>query len=172
MSPLPIPGRHVDLDYDMTIIPFLQKVIGNSYESRHVKGSYYENNSYPFRSTKDAGAILVAGSDAPVNTRDPQPFVNMAIAVTRRIPGQPAFNPSEAISIREVLEAYTINGARFLGRDAEIGSLEAGKSADFVILDRDILALADGGHADDIAKTRVLETWFRGRRVYRADAAK
>jgi len=162
---------NVDLDYDMTVIPFLQKMIGNSYESRHVPGSYYEKNTYPVRSTKNAGAILVAGSDAPVNTRDPQPFVNMAIAVTRRIPGQPALNPSEAITIREVLEAYTINGARFLGRDTEIGSLVPGKSADFVILDRDIIALADGDHADDIAKTRVLETWFRGKQVYRAKDA-
>ncbi|MGA2841981.1 MAG: amidohydrolase family protein [Steroidobacteraceae bacterium] len=162
---------NVDLDYDMTVIPFLQKMIGNSYESRHVPGSYYEKNSYPVRSTKDAGAILMAGSDAPVNTRDPQPFVNMATAVTRRIPGQPALNPSEAITIREVLEAYTINGARFLGRDTEIGSLVPGKSADFVILDRDIIALADGDHADDIANTRVLETWFRGKRVYRAKDA-
>jgi predicted amidohydrolase YtcJ len=161
----------VELDYDMTVIPFLQKVIGNSYESRHVPGSYYENNSYPVRSTKAAGAILVAGSDAPVNTRDPQPFVNMAVAVTRRIPGQPVFNPLQTISIREVLAAYTIDGARFLGRDAEIGSLEPGKSADFVMLDRDILALADGGHADDIANTHVLETWFRGKRVYRAKDA-
>jgi hypothetical protein len=70
-----------------------------------------------------------------------------------------------------VLEAYTINGARFLGRDTEIGSLVPGKSADFVILDRDIIALADGDHADDIANTRVLETWFRGKRVYRAKDA-
>ena len=158
----------VDLDYDMTVIPFLQKVIGNTYESRHVRGSYYEENSYPVRSTKAAGAILVAGSDAPVNTRDPQPFANMAIAVTRHIPGEPVLNPQQTITIREVLDAYTINGARFLGRDAEIGSLEPGKSADFVILDRDIVALADGGHADDIAGTHVLETWFRGKRVYRA----
>ena len=70
-----------------------------------------------------------------------------------------------------MLEAYTINGARFLGRDTEIGSLVPGKSADFVILDRDIIALADGDHADDIANTRVLETWFRGKRVYRAKDA-
>ena len=61
---------NVDMDYDMLIIPFLQKVTGNSYESRHVPGSYYEENSYPVRSTLNAGATLVAGSDAPVNTRD------------------------------------------------------------------------------------------------------
>jgi hypothetical protein len=157
---------NVDLAYDMLVVPFLQKVSGNSYASRHVPGSYYEENSYPFRTTKDAGGILVAGSDAPVNTSDPQPFVNMAFAVTRAIPGQPVFNTRQAITIREVLDAYTINGARFLGRDTEIGSLEPGKSADFVVIDRDILQLADSGHAQDIMGTQVLETWFRGKRVY------
>ncbi len=55
---------------------------------------------------------------------------------------------------------------------ANSGSLEVGKSADFVILDRDILALGDRGKADDIAGTRVLETWFRGARVYRAGERK
>jgi predicted amidohydrolase YtcJ len=162
---------NVDLDYDMTVVPFLQKVSGNSYESRHVAGSYYEENSYPFRTSKSAGAILVAGSDAPVNTRDPQPFVNMATSVTRRIPGEPAFNAKQALSIREVLDAYTIDGARFLGLDRDTGSLTPGKSADFVVLDRDILALGDANRADEIALTRVVETWFRGKRVYRAKPA-
>jgi predicted amidohydrolase YtcJ len=159
---------NVDLDYDMLVVPFLTPVAGNSYAARHPPGNYFEENTYPFRSEKDAGATLVAGSDAPVNTRDPQPFVNMAIAVTRHLPKRPALNPKQAIEIREVLDAYTINGARFLGRDADIGSLEAGKSADFVILDRDILALADHGHAEQIAGTQVLETWFQGRQVFRA----
>jgi len=161
---------NVDLDYDMTVIPFLQKISGNSLSARHVAGSYYETNTYPVRATKNAGATLVAGSDAPVNTRDPQPFVNMAVAVTRRSPGEPVFNAAQAITIREVLDAYTINGARMLGRDKEIGSLEVGKSADFVVLDRDILKLADSGKADDINGTKVIETWFQGRRVYHAPA--
>ena len=159
---------NVDLDYDMSVIPFLQKMTGNSLAARHVAGSYYETNTYPVRAVKDAGATLVAGSDAPVNTRDPQPFVNMAGAVTRRTPGQPVLNAAQAITIREVLDAYTINGARMLGRDQEIGSLEVGKSADFVMLDRDILRLADTGNADEINGTRVLGTWFQGKRVYRA----
>ena len=157
-----------DLEYDMTVIPFLQKVSGNTYASRHAPGSYYEENTYPVRSSRDAGAILAAGSDAPIWTTDPQPFVNIASAVTRRYAGQAALNPHQALTIREALDSYTINGARFLGREREFGSLETGKSADFVVLDRDILALADGGKAHEVAGTRVLETWFRGQRVYRA----
>jgi predicted amidohydrolase YtcJ len=56
-----------------------------------------------------------------------------------------------------------------LGRDGDTGSLEVGKSADFIVVDRDILSLADGGHPERIADTRVLGTWFQGKRVYGAD---
>ena len=68
--------------------------------------------------------------------------------------------------MRDAIDAYTINGARYLGRDQVAGSIETGKSADFIVLDRNILALADDGKPDDIAKTRVLETWFMGKAVY------
>ena len=156
-----------DTQYDLTVIPFIDKVIGNSYSALHAPGNYYEQNVYPFKAVRDAGATLVAGSDAPVGTADPQPFVNMALAVTRRMPGGQAENPGQAITIRDVIDAYTINGARFLRREQEAGSLEPGKSADFVVVDRDIVSLADGGKADQIAKTRVLATWFQGQPVYR-----
>jgi predicted amidohydrolase YtcJ len=162
---------NVDLEYDMTVIPFIEKVSGNTFASLHAPGSYYEQNVYPFKGVKDAGGTLVAGSDAPVNTADPQPFVNMAMAVTRRFPGGQQESPQQTVSIRDVLDAYTINGARFLSRDAEAGSLQAGKSADFVIVNQDILNLADHGDADSIATTRVLETWFQGKRVYQRRAA-
>jgi predicted amidohydrolase YtcJ len=156
----------VDPYYDMTVIPFIQPVQGNGYEALHPPGSYFETNAYPFKSTREAGAILVAGSDAPVETSDPRPFVNMMRAVTRRLPGGRALSPAQAISIRDVIDAYTISGARFLGRDQEAGSLEDGKSADFIVLNQDILRLADDDHADDIRNTAVLETWFMGKRVY------
>ena len=151
-------------------MPFIDKVAGNSYAALHPRDGYYENNAYPVRSAMAAGATLAAGSDAPVVTDDPRPFVNMAVAVTRRMPGQPPLNPSQSITIRDALDSYTINGARYLNVDRETGSLEAGKSADFVVVDQDILALADRGRADDIASTRVLETWFMGRNVYQRAA--
>src|SRR5579872_1976954 len=153
-------------EYDLTVVPFLDKVIGNSYAALHPARGYYETNAYPVRSVKAAGGTLAAGSDAPVNTRDPQPFVNMAIGVTRRLPGHEPLNASQTVSIQDVLDAYTINGARFLSRDGETGSLEKGKSADFIVVDQDVLRLAADKHADDIAKTQVLETWFKGKKVF------
>jgi predicted amidohydrolase YtcJ len=59
-----------------------------------------------------------------------------------------------------------VNGAEMLYFKDVAGSLEVGKSADFIELDRDILALADAGRAADVADTRVLATWFRGAKVY------
>jgi len=143
-------------------------VSGDDYAALHAADSYYEKNAYPVRATRDAGAILAAGSDAPVETRDPHPFYNISRALTRRIPGGEPLNASQAIGIQDALMAYTLNGAKWLGIDRDAGSLEIGKSADFVILDRDLLQLAAAGRAVDIEKTQVRSTWFQGRPVYQA----
>ena len=142
-----------DPEYDLSVVPFFDKVLGCFEAALHPANGYYERNSYPVRTLRDAGGILVAGSDAPVNTRDPQPFVNMAMAVTRHLSGHRPLNLDQSIPIREVLDDYTINGAKYLNRDREAGSLEIGKSADFIVVDRDILALADTGKADE-SRTR------------------
>jgi len=60
------------------------------------------------------------------------------------------------------LTAYTLGAARALGLEAEIGSLEVGKSANFIVLDRDVLECP----AMRIGQTKVLQTWFEGRKVY------
>jgi predicted amidohydrolase YtcJ len=157
---------NVATGYDMTVIPFIEKIHGNSDQELHAPGSFYEANAYPVRAVQDAGGITAAGSDAPVETRDPRPFVNLAHAITRRNPGGKALNAAEDLKVDEAIDAYTINGARMLGIDKDAGSLEVGKSADFIVLDRDIVQLAADGRADDIAKTRVMQTWFRGKQVY------
>jgi predicted amidohydrolase YtcJ len=155
-----------DPEYDLSVVPFFDRVHGGDSAALHPAQGYYELNAYPVRTLKTLGATLIAGSDAPVNTRDPQPFVNMAVAVTRAIPGQPPLNIAQSVPLRDVIDAYTINGAQYLKRDKVAGSIEAGKSADFIVLDRDILALADGGKAGEVAKTKVLETFFMGAKVY------
>ncbi len=155
-----------DPDYDMLVVPFFDRVSGNDYAALHPAGGYYERAVYPFKAMMDAGATLVGGSDAPINTRDPMPFGNIAVAVTRQIPGQQPITPGQRITIEDAIDAYTINGARYLYLDSEAGSIETGKSADFIVLDRDIVELAHAGRADEILQTQVMKTWFRGVAVY------
>jgi predicted amidohydrolase YtcJ len=94
----------------------------------------------------------------------------MSRAVTRATLTDPPLSPDQRLTIQDAIEAYTINNARMLQMDADAGSIEVGKSADFIVVDQDILSLAESGRAQDIAKTRVLETWFRGKNVYRRAA--
>ena len=75
-------------------------------------------------------------------------------------------SPQQRLNIRDLIDAYTINGARALNRADEIGSLEVGKSADFILVDQNILALADQGHPEKIGDTKVLETWFMGKKIF------
>ncbi len=153
-----------DPQYDTTVIPFVDRADGPAgvYDP---EGYYYEN-AYPAQSLHAAGATIIAGSDAPVDTNDPRPFVNIEGAVARAIFGPPPLNPDEAISIYDAVDAYTINAAKALKQADIAGSLEAGKKADFIILDQDIFALAENGEADKISETKVLETWFGGQKVY------
>lgn len=159
---------YADKAYDLSVVPFIDKVPDDSYDSLHNPANLYERTGYPAKSTKEAGGILIAGSDAPVAVRDPQPFVNIAMGISRALPGQKPLNIGEALTIEDLLDAYTRNGAEALARGGEIGSLEIGKSADFILLDQDVLALAQSGQAEKIAVTRVLATWFEGKKVYKA----
>lgn len=154
----------LDPQYDTTVFPFIDRADGPS--GFYDEDGYYYRNAYPAASLKKAGATIIAGSDAPVDTIDPRPFVNIEGAVARSIAEQPPFNAAEAISIEDAIDAYTINGARALQQDAIAGSLEKGKRADFIVLDQNIIDLAKSGAADRISETRVLETWFDGEKVY------
>ena len=106
------------------------------------------------------GAILAGASDAPVST--PNPFIAMAIGMTRTAEGGSYLNPSEAIDRETAFKAYTINAAKALGREKEIGTLEAGKKADMIVLDRDIFTVPP----EQLAETKVVWTIFNGKKVY------
>jgi predicted amidohydrolase YtcJ len=108
---------------------------------------------YPARSFIAAGATIAGGSDWNVSTFNP--FEAMATAVSRTNPKEPqrgVLGADQALKLSEMFAAYTINAARMLGRDAEIGSLQAGKAADVVVLDR---ALNDSSSAEQIRGARV-----------------
>jgi len=119
----------------------------------------------PARSTLDGGAIIGTGTDWSSLPQDPWPLLE---AMThRRNPWvgkaeSEANNAAEAITVAEAIHAYTRGGAHALLREDRIGSIETGKYADFIILDRNLLEIP----ADDISETKVLRTVFNGRVVY------
>ncbi len=122
---------------------------------------------YPIGSVLRSGAVIVGGSDWSVSSLNPLEAIQ--VAVTRRsIEGGEgaAWLPGERIDLRSALAAYTINGAYLSHREAEAGSIEAGKSADLVILDRNLLAVPPS----DIHNARVLVTMLEGQVIYRDPA--
>jgi predicted amidohydrolase YtcJ len=121
----------------------------------------------PNRDLLDAGAVVAGGSDWPVSV-SPNAWEGIHGLVTREDPsGQypGTLWPEQAITLDEAIAAFTIGAASALGISDETGSLEAGKSADFVLLDRDPFEHPAG----QLVQTTVDETWFAGRRVYARD---
>lgn len=104
-----------------------------------------------------AGVHVTISSDAPV--ADPRPLEAIHAAVSRRTRrGHQLGGDELAISRELALRAHTINAAITLGREAEIGSIEVGKRADFAVLDGDLFACA----AEDISAIAVSQTWVDG----------
>jgi predicted amidohydrolase YtcJ len=123
---------------------------------------------YPMRSFLDAGVRMASASDFPV-TVPFDPLVGMEIGVTRSPLGVVTAEilwPEERVSLEEMLTSFTINGAYANFLEGKTGSLEAGKQADFVVLDGDIFAMPP----EEIGRTQVLQTYIDGELVYSADA--
>ena len=152
-------------EYQMYVTPFIEPTFSEDdlYDPR----GYVYKNTYPAASVLTAGGILVAGSDAPVEERDPRPMLNIEKAVSRQNEATGRIlNANERVSVRDTLDAYTIKGAQMLGQANITGSLEVGKKADFVILSQDLVALEAQGNTDKISDTKILSTWFDGREIY------
>ena len=118
---------------------------------------------YPFASLLRHGARLAAGSDWPVTSANP--MLEIEVAVTRvshdHRSGRP-FLPAERLSLDQALTAFTIGSAYVNHLDAETGSIEFGKLADLVLLDRNLRAPGDA----PIGEASVQATWVEGMEVY------
>jgi predicted amidohydrolase YtcJ len=116
--------------------------------------------AYAWRLLLESGAIIAGGSDFPVEP--PDPLLGIAAAVTRTPVGGAPFYPAQRMTRREAVRAFTRDAA-YAGFDEDrLGTLEPGKCADFVVLDRDIFTCP----AEEIAATRVLMTVLGGEVVY------
>ena len=122
---------------------------------------------YRWRDFLEAGATLVSGSDFPVESANP--MLGLYAAVTRRDLDQklPAggWFPDQRLTREEALRSFTAAGAWLAFREADLGSLEVGKQADFVVLDRDVIA----GPVGEVPKAKVLRTVVGGRTVFEGD---
>jgi predicted amidohydrolase YtcJ len=122
---------------------------------------------YPFRALAERGALVTAGSDYPFTPLDPFPAIE--VGMTRRDPENAEskpMNPDQALALEDLLAAYTIHAAHQLYQEDVTGSIEVGKRADLVVLDRNLFDTPP----DEIGDTRVLLTLLEGEVVHRADS--
>lgn len=117
----------------------------------------------------DAGARIAYGSDWPVDPLDEWFALKVGITRTNSPPAgagyQARLGEDKGLSRQQALRAITMNSSYELHQDADTGSLEPGKLADLIVLDRNVLEIP----ADQIAETKVMQTVVGGRIVYSAD---
>lgn len=121
---------------------------------------------YAWRTFLDQGTVIASGSDFPVELSNP--FHGLYSAITRQDhAGLPegGWYPNQRITREEALQSFTL-GAAYAGHMEDIvGSLEPGKYADFLMIDRDYFTVPES----EIWQIKVLETWVGGRQVFKAD---
>jgi len=111
-----------------------------------------------------AGAVTSYGSDWD-NVPEPDPWLALEGMITRKFPGKPeygAFNPEQRVDVETAIQIFTRNGAMAMEKEKETGTIEVGKSADFIVINQNILKVP----VEKIHRTKVLRTVLQGKIVY------
>jgi predicted amidohydrolase YtcJ len=120
---------------------------------------------YPIASIHDAGGRINGGSDYFVTSMNP--LLAIEVAITRQDPysnSGPILNEDERVDLATMIDAYTINGAYTMSLEDKQGSIEVGKRADLVVVDRNLFEIPPS----EISDASVTMTIFDGRTVYQA----
>jgi predicted amidohydrolase YtcJ len=118
------------------------------------------DGTYAFRSLLESGALLVNGSDAPIEELDP--LLGIRCGAARTWDDRPAWRPEQALTVQQALEATTVNPAWLARDERRRGKLIPGYLADLVVVDRDPLACEPG----ELAEIQVVATMLGGRWVH------
>ena len=122
---------------------------------------------FDVRAMLDAGLTVAWGSDWPAGTPDANPFRGLEGLVTRAHPsGQFEGTLGESISLEEAIHIITMGSAHAMEHEDAIGSIEVGKHADMIVLDRNPFDLVAAGQADRLYDMQVEKTVFAGEVVY------
>jgi predicted amidohydrolase YtcJ len=128
-----------------------------------IVGNERVNRFYPVASVANSGGLIVGGSDWDVSSLNPLDAIETA--VTRRNPFTnegPVLGTAEEVSLQRALEMYTRNAARVTRLDAITGTIEVGKRADLIVIDRDLFVIP----VSEINEARVLQTLMDGNEIY------
>lgn len=121
--------------------------------------------SYAWRTMLNSGAVLVFGSDSPIEAIDPLPGIYAAVTRARKgaDPEQDSWYPEERLTLEETIHAFTRAAAYTAGREAHLGSITPGKLADLTFYDRDLFAADPAG----LAEAQIAATLVGGQFKYR-----
>jgi predicted amidohydrolase YtcJ len=133
-------------------------------------GEYGTLGRFPFRRLVDEGWALTGSSDVWIGSEEgaTNPFFSIWCCLRRESFLGETLDADQEITLTEALRMHTVNGARTLGEEAVYGSLEAGKKADVIVLDRDPFECS----VDELLDVRVDAVFLGGRLVHeRAEVA-
>ena len=150
---------------ELGVIPSMQATHATSDKNmaQDRLGEVRIEGAYAWRKLLDAGAVIANGSDFPVES--PNPFFGLHAAVTRQDQNnQPpgGWFPEERMTLQEAFASFTVDAAYAGHQEDLLGTLEAGKKADFIFLDRDMFSIP----AEDLWQLQATETWVGGQRVF------
>jgi predicted amidohydrolase YtcJ len=128
-----------------------------------VLGEERVQGMYPVASVERAGGRIVGGSDWNVSSANPLVAIETAVRRQDALQVQgPVLNENERVSLASMIDAYTINAAWLMHHEDRTGSIEVGKRADFVVLDRDLFRIA----VTEIDEVQVVMTLLDGEIIY------